>query len=73
MLLIDLLERSSYQDDSQKGVLEPADEEQQAIIQMLSERINDQEIEDEVENLNDILGEAADINKMNRKVEALKK
>ena len=40
---------------------------------MLSERINDKDIEEEVENLNDILGEAADINKMNKKVDSLKK
>lgn len=52
--------------------MEPADEEELAIIRMLSERVNDKDIEEEVENLNDILGDAADLNKMTKTVQSLK-
>ena len=43
------------------------------IVAMLSERIDDKEIEEDVANINDNLGELADINEMDERIANLKK
>ena len=43
------------------------------IVALLSERIDDKEIEEDVANINDNLGELADINEMDERIANLKK
>ena len=65
-----MLDRSLYEDDSR---LEPEHEEHMQIVAMLSERINDRELEEGEADVNELLGELADINEMTERISKLKR
>ena len=55
---IDILDLSHFEEDDD---LEPDNEDDTMIINMLALRINDQELDEDLGNVNDTLGDRADI------------
>ena len=65
----DILDCSNFEEDD----IELDNEDDQAIINMLQVRINDQELDEDLWNVNDTLGDRADIFAMQKHIEDLKR
>lgn len=67
-IFADIMDNEEFEDDD----IELDNEDDQAIINMLALRINDQELDEDLGNVNDTLGDRADIVAMQKHIEDLK-